>query len=271
MATTKKAAKKVAKKPLSDRAWKKLTTRQKKAEDLKRYNVEVKAEAKAKELAKKAAAKEKEAAKIKAMDEKYIFTSSVSGKKVGAKYALANPDTTYKRLRSSKTVSKKTTAKKTASKSSVKKAIAKAKTVVDKAIEKAKVSVRKPAKKSARSVIDAVKMVSGLDGSAKTYVVIAEKPKGSTEKKIAVRYVGREYRVHAFPDFKSHGIDAPMYTNGTIRPPRGDRGQYQTQWVGLTEFKGFLVKLGESEDHAHLAAKLLAEKFGEKVLQEATA
>lgn len=267
MATTKKAVKA---KPLSDRAWKKLTPRQKKANDAKRYEKERAAEL-------KAAAAAKEQKKLDDLNKKYVYTSAKTGRKVSVKYALANPDTTIRQPRKKavvKKVASKTTAKKVA-KSPVKKALAKAKKVVDKAIEKAKVSVRpgtaKPKKVKAGGIIESIKMVSGLDGFAKTYAVIAEKPLGSSSTKIAVRFTGNQYRVHAFPDFKTHGIDADLYTSGAIRSPKGDRGQYQTRWVGLTEFKGFLVKLGESEEHAHLAAKLLAEKFGENVLQEATA
>lgn len=172
MATTKKAVKA---KPLSDRAWKKLTPRQKKANDAKRYEKERAAEL-------KAAAVAKEQKKLDDLNKKYVYTSAKTGRKVSVKYALANPDTTIRQPR------------KKATKSTVKKAIAKAKNVVDKAIEKAKVSVRGEAKPKAKKVgaggiIETIKMVSGLDGHAKTYAVIAEKPLGSTTKKLSLIHI----------------------------------------------------------------------------------
>lgn len=125
----------------------------------------------------------------------------------------------------------------------------------------------KPAKKSASKSkgkgqprITEKRMVNGLD-SSKTYLIVAEKPKGNEECQIGVRFVGNEYRIHAFPDFKSHGIDSEAYTTGRIRSPGNGRGQYQTRWVGRAEFEGFMNKLRESALHAHIHDDILKDKF----------
>lgn len=296
-----------AKKPLTraqkeaEKVWKGLTARQQKALDPKKYEREqkaIKAEAeKAKKAAKAKADKEKAAAKKLAEKQKaaakkaaakkaskkvvkktaapkvsqndgkaptYEWRSLKTGRKVTESYAKANPTLVAKKRLSAKPAAPKAPAKPK-------------KTVLQKGVE----AVKKVANRAKAAVtgeqVDAqpriteARMEVGLSGSAQTYLIVAEKPKGNRDAQIGVRRIDGKYRIHAFPDFKSHGIDDSSYTNCTIRAPNGQRGQYQTRWVDGTEFTGFMNKLRESNQHAHIVDDLLMSRLGIKSTTEAVA
>lgn len=246
-----KVAKKAVK-PLSERAWKALTPRQKKANDPKRYDKEVKAAAKAKEAEKKAALKAKEKAKKDA--EKAKAKKLADAAKAKAKKSAGA---------TTKTVVKKTLGK-------VKDAVKKVSTKAKKTI--ADSTTATPAV-DAQPRITKARMEYGLEGDAKTYLIVAEKPFDNSDCQIGVRNINGLYRIHAFPDFASHGITDAGYTSALKRPANSHRKGYQTRWVGNAEFIGFMNKLRESNQHAHIVDRLLIERLSAKAdqLQEAVA
>lgn len=258
-----------AKKPLTraqkaaEKAWAGLTTRQKKGLDPKKYEREVKAAAKQKEADKKAAEKLKAANKKAADKAKKEKLAAAAKAKAAALKAKKAPAKKAAKVAKKSTISK--------AKEAVKKVASRTKTVISETLapgfvpaaaepKKGKAAAATPSGLAAQPRITEARMVNGLH-SHSTYVIVAEKPKGNTDFQIGVRYCGSEYRIHAFPDFAAHGIDAPMYANGTRRSAQNNRGAYQTKWVGKEEFKGFMAKLRESALHAHIIDELLQSKL----------
>lgn len=269
-------------KPLTERQkkadqklWNALTTRQKKAEDPKRFERDLKAAAKAKEQALKAALKAKEQKKKEAEKAK-------SAKLKAAEKAKAEKEKAAKKKAEAKA---KEVTKKAAKKTAKQTKAAKVKEAVSNISRRKTTQIKStlPAEKKSKNIkseaqpeitaqprITTARMVNGLY-SHLTYVIVAEAPKGNTDCQIGVRRVGSTFRIHAFPDFAAHGIDAPEYKHGTRRPADNGRAAYQTNHVNEAEFKGFMTKLRESASHAHIVDDLILSKLGVQMVGEAVA
>ncbi|ATS92300.1 hypothetical protein DLP05_047 [Stenotrophomonas phage vB_SmaS_DLP_5] len=256
--------------------------KQAKAEADKKKAADKKAADKAKAAAKKATAKKatkkvakkvvkKTAApKVSQNDGKaapsYEWRSLKTGRKVTESYAKANPTlVAKKRLTNAiKPLAPKAPAK------PKKTLLQKGADAVKKVASRAKAAVTGE-QVDAQPRITEARMEVGLSGSQQTYLIVAEKPKGNRDAQIGVRRIDGRYRIHAFPDFKSHGIDNSHYTSGAIRSATSERGQYQTRWVDSNEFTGFMNKLRESNQHAHIVDDLLLSRLGIKSTTEAVA
>ncbi|QIN95205.1 hypothetical protein DLP3_042 [Stenotrophomonas phage vB_SmaS_DLP_3] len=198
----------------------------------------------------------------------YEYRSLKTNRKVSESYAKANPTLVVKKRLTNaiKPIAPKAPAK------PKKTILQKGAEAVKKVANRAKAAVTGAVSNAdAQPRITEARMEAGLSGSAKTYLIVAEKPKGNKDAQIGVRRIDGRYRIHAFPDFKTHGIDNKHYTSGTIRGATSERGQYQTRWVDPTEFTGFMNKLRESGDHAHIVDDLLIARLGMKPEKEAVA